>query len=326
MGKDGQMNGRQSAGVRVLSFYKFVYIDELEGIKNSLISLCEKSDITGTFILASEGINATVAGANESVDRVISWLEQDPKFVDIPIKFSYCEKNPFHRLKVRIKDELVPLGIDWVDPLRICGERVCAENWNELINRPEVLVIDTRNDYEYRVGTFQGAVNPQTVCFREFPSYVEKNLDPKRHKEIAMFCTGGIRCEKATSYLLKKRFRKVYQLQGGILSYLQTVPKEESLWEGECFVFDGRTSLGHGLFKGEWSACHNCREPVSLQDRFSDEFREGISCPRCYSTLTSQRVSSLEERQKQIRLARKRNSKHLGAVIKRGGYSADRGD
>ncbi len=313
-----RMSEQRSGGVCVLSFYKFVEMDGLEDIRDFLVSLCEENDMTGTFILAFEGINATVAGSRTALDKVAAWLSRDPKFAGTRLKFSCCGKNPFHRFKVKIKDELVPLGVEWVNPSRICGERVSAGNWNELISRPEVLVIDTRNDYECRVGSFRGAINPQTVCFREFPGYVEKNLDPERHTEIAMFCTGGIRCEKATSYLLEKGFQQVYQLEGGVLSYLESISRDLSLWEGECFVFDGRTSLRHGLSEGKWSTCHNCREPVSPQDRFSEKFREGVWCPRCRPTLTPQRISSLEERQRQMKLAGERNSKHIGAVIKRG--------
>ena len=305
-------------GVAVLSFYKFVDLDGLSERKDSLLSLCEKNCVNGTFILASEGINATVAGPPGGVDCLIAYLESDPRLSGARYKLSYNEKSPFHRLKVKFKKELVPMGIGGIKPQRLSGKRVPPELWNKLISRPDVLVIDTRNDYENRVGTFRGAVNPETDHFREFPEYVRENLDPGEHTEIAMFCTGGIRCEKATSYLLEKGFKRVYQLEGGVLSYLEQVPGEQSLWEGECFVFDDRTSVGHDLAKGTWSACRNCREPVSAEDRRSEGFREGVSCPRCHAELTPERISSLEERQKQMRLARERNGKHLGAVIKRG--------
>lgn len=304
--------------VAVLSFYKFVDLDDLLEIKDSLLSLCGKSYINGTFILASEGINATVAGPREGIDGLIAYLEGDTRFSGAQYKLSHNRKSPFHRLKVKFKKELVPMGISGIRPQRLSGQRVAPGQWNELISRPDVLLIDTRNDYENRVGTFRGAVNPETKHFREFPEYVGENLDPAEHKEVAMFCTGGIRCEKATSYLLEKGFKRVYQLEGGILSYLEQVPREHSLWEGECFVFDDRTSVGHDLSRGVWSTCRNCRSPVSPDDRQSGEFREGISCPRCHAGLTPQRISSLEERQKQMRLARERNRRHLGAVIKRG--------
>ena len=309
---------QDSRGVAVLSFYKFVDLDGLAEIKDSLLLVCEKNGINGTFILASEGINATVAGPPEGMDRLIAYLESEPRFSGAQYKLSYNERSPFHRLKVKFKKELVPMGVGGIKPQRLSGERVPPERWNELINRSGVLLIDTRNSYENRVGTFKGAVNPGTDHFREFPEYVRENLDPGEHTEIAMFCTGGIRCEKATSYLLERGFKRVYQLEGGVLSYLERVPREQSLWEGECFVFDDRTSVGHDLSKGIWSTCRNCRAPVSPEDRQSEGFREGISCPRCYTRLTPERVSSLEERQKQMRLARERNRKHLGAVIKRG--------
>ncbi len=304
--------------VAVLSFYKFVDLDGLEEIKASLLSLCEKNGINGTFILASEGINATVAGSREGIDRLIAYLESDPKLSGAGYKLSCNERSPFHRLKVKFKKELVPTGVGDIEPQRLSGRRVSPAEWNELVSRPDVLLIDTRNDYEYHVGTFRGAVNPKTAHFREFPEYVRQNLDSGKHTEIAMFCTGGIRCEKATSYLLERGFKQVYQLEGGVLSYLEQVPPEQSLWEGECFVFDDRTSVDHDLEKGTWSTCRNCREPVSAEDRESKGFREGISCPRCHGRLTPGRISSLEERQKQMRLARERNQKHLGAVIKRG--------
>lgn len=307
-----------SHGVAVLSFYKFVDLDGLLEIKDSLLSLCGENGINGTFILASEGINATVAGPREGIDGLIAYLESDTRFSGAQYKLSYNEKSPFHRLKVKFKKEMVPMGVSGIRPQRLSGERVPPEQWNELISRPDVLLVDTRNDYENRVGTFRGAVNPETEHFREFPEYVRENLDPAEHKEVAMFCTGGIRCEKATSYLLEMGFKRVYQLEGGVLSYLEQVPREQSLWEGECFVFDDRTSVGHDLSRGTWSTCRNCREPVSAQDRQSEGFRDGISCPRCHAKLTPERTSSLEERQKQMRLARERNRKHLGAVIRRG--------
>ncbi len=312
-------------GIAVVSFYKFVDLDGLPEIKASLLSLCGKNGINGTFILAPEGINATVAGPREGIERLVAYLESDPRFSGAHYKLSYNEKSPFHRLKVKFKKEMVPMGISGIKPQRLSGERVSPERWNELISRPDVLLIDTRNDYENRVGTFRGAVNPETDHFREFPEYVRENLDPAEHREIAMFCTGGIRCEKATSYLLERGFKRVYQLEGGVLSYLERVPREQSLWEGECFVFDDRTSVGHDLFKGTWSTCRNCRAPISPEDRQSEGFREGISCPRCHTRLTPERISSLEERQKQMRLARERNRKHLGAVIKRGSAKQARG-
>ncbi len=314
-----------SYGIAVVSFYKFVDLDGLPEIKVSLLSLCGENGVNGTFILAPEGINATVAGPRQGIERLVTYLESDPRLSGAHYKLSYNEKSPFHRLKVKFKKEMVPMGVSGIKPQRLSGERVPPEQWNELISRPDVLLIDTRNDYENRVGTFRGAVNPETDHFREFPEYVRENLDPAEHKEIAMFCTGGIRCEKATSYLLERGFKRVYQLEGGVLSYLERVSREKSLWEGECFVFDDRTSVGHGLSRGTWSTCRNCRAPVSPEDRQSEGFREGVSCPRCHTRLTPERISSLEERQKQMRLARERNRKHLGAVIKRGSAKQARG-
>ena len=313
-----------SRGVAVLSFYKFVDLDGLFEIKESLLSLCGENGINGTFILASEGINAAVAGPREGMDVLIDCLEGDPRLSGARYKLSHSGESPFHRLKVKFKKELVPMGVSGIRPQSLSGERVPPERWNELVSRPGVLLVDTRNDYENRVGTFRGAVNPGTGHFREFPEYARENLDPAEHGEVAMFCTGGIRCEKATSYLLERGFERVYQLEGGVLSYLERVPRERSLWEGECFVFDDRTSVGHDLSEGTWSTCRNCRAPVSERDRRSEGFRDGISCPRCHSKLTAGRISSLEERQKQMRLARERNRKHLGAVIKRGRQERER--
>ena len=312
------MRGSGGEGVvAILSFYKFVNLDGLSEIKNSLLSLGEKNDLSGTFILAPEGINASVAGSEKAIDELISYLEKDPRLSGARYKLNFDKRNPFHRLKVKFKKELVPMGVSDIEPHRLSGERVAPEKWNELISRPQVLLIDVRNDYEHRVGTFKGAINPETAHFKEFAAYVQENLDPEKHEEVAMFCTGGIRCEKASAYLLQKGFQKVYQLEGGILSYLKKVGRERSLWEGECFVFDGRTSVGQDLERGTWSTCNNCRAPVSPEDRKSEKFQEGISCPSCYERLTPERISSLKERQKQMRLAKERNQKHLGAVIRK---------
>ena len=307
----------QSRRVTVLSFYRFVALSDLEKIRTDLLDLCSENDINGTFILAPEGINATVAGPHEGVEKLLSRLESNGRFSGIRYKTSHDSKSPFHRLKVKLKKELIPTGVDFLSPPRRVGKYVSPEKWNELISDPEMLVLDARNDYEHRVGTFRGAVNPGTDHFREFPSYVDENLDSQKHEKIAMFCTGGIRCEKATAYLLENGFRHVYQLSGGILSYLERIPEKESLWEGECFVFDDRTSVGHGLERGTWTMCRNCRAPISSEDRGSELFREGVSCPDCHGSLTPERILSLEERSRQMKIARQRGIKHLGAEIRR---------
>lgn len=307
----------QSPRVTVLSFYRFVALSDLEKIRTELLDLCRENGISGTFILAEEGINATVAGPREGIEKLLVRLKSDGRFSGDKYKISHDSKNPFHRLKVKLKKELVPTGIGALSPPRRVGEYVSPEKWNELILGPETLLLDARNDYEHRVGTFRGAVNPGTNHFKELPGYVDENLDPRKHEKIAMFCTGGIRCEKATAYLLEKGFRHVYHLSGGILSYLERIPEKESLWEGECFVFDDRTSVGHDLKRGTWTMCRNCRAPVSSEDRGSELFREGVSCPGCHGSLTPERILSLEERSRQMKLARQRGVKHLGAEIRR---------
>lgn len=301
----------------IATFYKFVRIDDYRKVGEKIYTEASKNGISGTFILAKEGINATISGYSGGIRIMLDYLKSDARMADLEYKISSDTKNPFHRLKVKFKKEIVPLGIGHIDPNRNVGKYVKPSDWNDLIDDPETLLIDTRNDYEYVVGTFKGAVNPNTNHFREFPEYVRKNLDPSKHKKIAMFCTGGIRCEKATSLLLEEGFEEVYHLKGGILKYLEEVPREKSLWNGECFVFDDRTSVDHNLENGSYEMCRNCRYPLSHEDRKSEKYRPGISCAYCFDRLSSERIASLEERQKQIRLARERNEKHLGSTIHR---------
>ncbi|MGH7885659.1 MAG: rhodanese-related sulfurtransferase [Thermodesulfobacteriota bacterium] len=303
--------------VVIAVFYKFIRIDDFRSLGEKLHCKSIQNQISGTFILAEEGINAAISGSREGVQKIIDFLNSDKRFSGIDYKFNYDDKNPFHRMKIKFKKEIVPIGLKGIDPERIVGRYVAPTEWNDLITDSDVFLIDTRNDYEYEVGTFSGAVNPGTKHFREFPDFVTKNLDPSKHKKVAMFCTGGIRCEKATSFLLENGFDEVYHLKGGILKYLEEVPKEKSLWKGECFVFDDRTSVDHSLKNGSYEMCRNCRYPLSSKDRLSEKYREGISCGHCYDRLTEERISALEERQKQIRLAKMRNQKHLGSVIYR---------
>jgi len=234
----------------VIAFYKFVSLPDYEEIRLPLRAFCKEHGVMGTVLLASEGINGMLAGTREAIDMAIAYLRSDHRFADLEWKESYYQEIPFEKMKVRLKREIVGLGIPQVDPLRKVGTYVPPEQWNELINDPDVILIDTRNNFEVELGTFKGAIDPKTKAFREFPKFVEHNLDPEKHKKVAMFCTGGIRCEKASSYMLDKGFQEVYHLQGGILKYLETVPKEESLFEGECFVFDDRVTLDHALKKG----------------------------------------------------------------------------
>ena len=298
--------------VVIAALYKFVDIDDTEQLRKKLLERCKSLEIKGTFILSGEGINGTVAGVKESIDSIIDYLKADKRFEDIECKFSADEKIPFYRIKVKIKDELIPIGMEGVDPRKNVGKYVNPSDWNSLINDPETLVIDVRNDYEVEVGTFRGALNPRTQNFREFPEFVRENLNPNKYKKVAMYCTGGIRCEKASSFMLGEGFSDVYHLKGGILKYLEEVPAEESTWEGECFVFDNRTSVDHDLENGVYDLCHNCRYPVSPEDMESEYYEKGVSCPRCHDKISESRRKSLEERNKQIKLAKKRNQPHLG--------------
>nr|AFD03325.1 rhodanese domain-containing protein [uncultured bacterium W5-15b] len=303
--------------ITIVSLYKFVNILDTESFRKELLAECKNLAIKGTFIIASEGINGTIAGTGENIESVIQFLECDNRFADIECKYSFDNKIPFYRMKVKIKDELIPIGVDGVDPREIVGTYVSPKEWNKLVEDPEVLLIDVRNQYEIEVGSFKGALNPETDNFRYFPEFVENNLEPDEHRKVAMFCTGGIRCEKASSYMLSKGFKEVFHLKGGILKYLEDVPKEKSLWDGECFVFDNRASVDHDLQNGIYDLCHNCRFPVSPEDMESEYFVKGISCPRCHDSITPERRTSLEERNRQIRLAKERNQSHLGVNQRR---------
>ena len=301
--------------VTIAAFYKFARLEGLEQLRDRLLSLCSEQGITGTILLASEGINATVAGSKTSVEELLAVLSRDERLAGIKAKFSQASESPFHRLKVKLKSEIVTLGVKGVDPVQRTGEHVDAKRWNQLLQDPDAIVIDTRNEYEYRIGTFQSAISPQTRSFREFPQFVDRHLDPKRHRKIAMFCTGGIRCEKASAYLLEQGFEQVFQLDGGILNYLQHQPEEESLWQGECFVFDGRVAVNNELEPGKYVMCYGCRRPLSPEDCQSETYEPGVSCPHCYDLLTACQRSSFRERWRQEMLARDRQQKHVGGVM-----------
>jgi UPF0176 protein len=258
-----------------------------------------------------------VAGSRDSINELLDRLRSDPRMADLESKESYSDTNPFYRTKVRIKKEIVTMGVEGIDPLRSVGTYVAPEEWNDLISDPETVLIDTRNGYEVGIGTFRNAINPGTDSFREFPDYVRKHLDPSRHRQVAMFCTGGIRCEKSTAYLKELGFQKVYHLKGGILNYLEKVPQEASLWEGECFVFDNRVSVGHGLSEGEYDQCHACRMPIAEEDKQSEQYEQGVSCPHCHERYSQERKERFMERERQIRLARERGENHLGGEVAR---------
>lgn len=286
-------------GLVVATFYKFVKLPDYQEMRSPLLHLCEAVGVKGTILLALEGINGTLAGSRRGIDTVLAELRSDSRLADLTAKESTADHPPFERVKVKLKREIVTLGVPEVDPTEQVGTYVAPQDWNQVISDPEVLVLDTRNDYEVQIGTFKSAVNPKTQSFREFPDYVQAHLDPSQHKKVAMFCTGGIRCEKATSYLLTQGFEQVYHLQGGILKYLEEVPAEESLWEGECFVFDERVAVRHGLEPGSHEMCLACGYPIGAADKASPHYQPGIACPHCYDTLTEEKRARQEERQRQ---------------------------
>ena len=299
--------------ITVCALYKFVRLENFELLKPDLLDLMLDQSVRGTILLAPEGINGTISGTSDGIERVLSFLNTDPRLNPIDCKFSYHDKKPFLRTKVKLKKEIVTMGCDDIDPNRSAGTYVQPKDWNNLISDPDVVVVDTRNDYECEIGSFKHAINPKTESFREFPAYTNKHLDSNKHKKVAMFCTGGIRCEKSTAYLKQQGFEEVYHLQGGILKYLEEVPEEESLWEGECFVFDDRVAVNHQLNKGSYDQCHACRYPITETDKKHAHYQSGVSCPRCFETLSDRQKQRFTEREKQMQLAKERGEKHLGA-------------
>ena len=300
--------------VIVAALYKFVTLDDFHELREPLLDACREAETCGTLLLAREGINGTIAGSREGIDRVLSYLRSDPRLADLEHKESVDENMPFYRMKVKLKKEIVTMGVPGIDPNEGVGTYVSPGDWNELLSDPDVLLIDTRNDYEYGIGSFRGAIDPRTTTFREFPEFVRTHLDPRKQKKVAMFCTGGIRCEKASAFMLKEGFEEVYHLQGGILKYLEEVPEQESIWEGECFVFDNRVAVNHRLEKGRYDQCYGCRHPITEQDKLSDKYQKGVCCPRCYELLTPEQMARFRERQKQVELARARGEAHVGAA------------
>ena len=297
----------------VCAMYKFVALEDYEQQRAPLVAKMEELGIKGTLLLASEGINGTVSGTREGIDGLIAYLNSDARINPISCKESLHEEQPFYRTKVKLKKEIVTMGVEGIDPRKTVGTYVKPKDWNSLISDPEVFVVDTRNDYEIEIGTFKHAVDPKTKTFREFPEYVKDNLDPQKHKKVAMFCTGGIRCEKSTAYLKEQGFDEVYHLEGGILQYLEDVPKEESLWEGDCFVFDNRVAVNHALEKSQYDACYACRLPITAEDKQSDKYEPGVSCPHCFGTHSDDQIARFREREKQVQLAKARNEEHVGS-------------
>lgn len=296
----------------ICALYKFTRLDDFEEIQGPLKIFLESLNIRGTLLLAKEGVNGTIAGDNDSIMKSLDYLQKDERLVGLEYKFSYSEKPPFKRLKVKLKKEIVTLGVSDIDPIFSSGTYVKPADWNELINDPDVVLIDTRNNYEFEIGSFKGSINPNTETFREFPAYTKNNLEKYRDKKIAMFCTGGIRCEKSTAYLKSKGFENVFHLQGGILKYLEEIKEDESLWEGECFVFDDRVAVKHNLELGKYDQCHACRFPITDEDKEHPHYEKGASCPRCYGTKNSSQVSRYREREKQVQLAKSRGESHIG--------------
>jgi UPF0176 protein len=297
----------------VVALYKFVSLPDYQELKEPLLQHCLDHDIRGSLLLAAEGINGTIAGSREGIDAVLAYLRSDTRLADLEHKESFDEHQPFYRMKVKLKKEIVTMGVAEIDPNKVVGTYVKPRDWNTLISDPEVLLIDTRNDYEVGIGTFKGAVDPETNTFRDFPSYVREHYKPEQHKKVAMFCTGGIRCEKASAFMKQEGFDEVYHLEGGILKYLEEVPEKESLWEGQCFVFDNRVSVGHGLKVGDYALCRGCRRPISESEKTAPGYEEGVSCSNCADSLTEDQKKRFRDRQKQVELARQRNVPHVGA-------------
>jgi len=300
------------ANIVVSALYQFVRFEECEALRQPLLDFLNEQDIRGTLILAKEGINGTVSGSREAIDALYAWFKEHPPLDQVSSKESFFDEQPFYRTKVKLKREIVTMGVEGIDPLKTVGTYIKPKEWNDLISDPDVLLVDTRNDYEVDIGTFKGAINPHTDTFRDFPSYVKEQLDPNKHKKVAMFCTGGIRCEKSTAFLREQGFEEVYHLEGGILKYLEEVPADNSMWDGECFVFDNRVSVGHGLEPGDYQLCHACRMPLSAEDRQNEHFQEGLSCHHCFDKVTDKQRKRFQERQHQLELAKERGEHHLG--------------
>lgn len=297
----------------IAALYKFVALPDFQQLREPLLAECLRLGIKGTLLLAHEGINGTVSGTRQGIDGLLAYLKRDPRLLDLEHKESLEDEQPFYRMKVKLKKEIVTMGVGDIDPNETVGTYVEPRDWNALIRSPDVTLIDTRNYYEYEIGTFDGAVNPNTESFRELPQFVAQNLNPGKHKKVAMFCTGGIRCEKSTAYLKKQGFEEVYHLKGGILKYLEEIPPAESLWRGECFVFDNRVAVNHALEKGQYDLCHGCRHPITQQDKQSEKYSPGVTCPRCFDKQTAEQRARFAERHKQVELANARREVHIGA-------------
>lgn len=301
--------------ITVAALYRFAFFEDPASLRAPLLKACRDNGVKGTLLLAGEGINGTIAGTADGIEFVVSMIRGLPDCEQLDVKFSAAEQMPFHRMKVRIKKEIVTLGVPGIDPSRNAGVHVDPLEWNQLIGDPDTILIDTRNDYELAIGTFRGAIDPRTKHFSEFPEWFRAHRDELgAAPKVAMFCTGGIRCEKSTAFLRAEGIANVFHLKGGILRYLETVPPEESLWDGECFVFDERVSVGHGLAVGTHALCRACRRPLSEADRSSPEFIEGIQCPACAGERSESDRRRYAERHRQVKLAEKKGRRHVGDV------------
>lgn len=296
------------------ALYKFVALPNYGSIRHPLLKVMTDNQVYGTLLLASEGINGTISSTRAGIDAVLNWLSQQPGLENIDTKESFDKEIPFYRTKVKLKKEIVTMGVEGIDPRQVVGTYVKPQDWNDLISDPEVLVVDTRNDYEVEIGTFKNAVDPKTTSFREFPNWANKNIDRAKTKKIAMFCTGGIRCEKSTAYMKEQGFEEVYHLEGGILKYLEEVPKDQTLWQGECFVFDNRVAVDHDLKRGSYDQCHACRMPITEQEKTLDSYQEGLSCHHCFDRVSDEQKQRFAQRQKQVQLAKARGEKHIGSA------------
>ena len=299
----------------VAALYKFYSIRDPEKLQNEIRAKLKSLSIYGTILVGEEGINGTISGKDLKIESALAYIKSIQGFSQIDIKFSQSEVNPFVRLKIKLKKEIVTIGDKSINPNKIVGDYIDPKNWNNLISDKDTILIDTRNDYEYSIGTFKNAINPNTVKFREFPEWVKNQNfteSEKKNKKVAMFCTGGIRCEKASSMMMKDGFKNVSHLKGGILNYFESIDQKDSLWEGECFVFDERVSVKHDLTEGTYDMCHGCRMPITDLDKKSKEYIRGVACPNCFNSKTKEQKARYMSRQKQVDLAKKRNLKHIG--------------
>jgi UPF0176 protein len=302
--------------MKVAAFYRFLDLDDPETFRDRLLARCQEAGLLGTILVAGEGVNGTLAGSEEAIVAVLDFIAASLSLESpIDARWSDAGEAPFRRMRVKVKREIVTLGRPDILPQHGTGQHVPAAEWNALIDDPEVLVVDTRNHYEVEVGTFPRALDPGTDSFREFPQFAEALAKEHRDRPLAMFCTGGIRCEKATALMLELGFENVYHLEGGILKYLATVPEAENRWDGECFVFDTRVAVDRDLAEGGYVQCHACRRPLSTAELESPDYVEGVSCPQCIDETDADKRARLEERARQVRLARERGEEHVGAVL-----------